>query len=276
MAERRFLTDLPEESALRRQSTVSAITFSIVAHATILVILAFLGLRTAIVDRTQQPPSVAARLVYSHEAGGSSGPKGGEKTPAPPRMAQIVGRRPIVAPAVRPALQPDTTPRPIVQEPLPSIPTTAGIVDVGVREVIGTLAAVRTDGAGPGDQSGPGNGRGGPGCCGGNGNRDGAGEGTDGVEPGNGVSWPRLVREVKPNYTADAMRAQIEGLVELDIVVMPDGSVGSVRIKRSLDSRFGLDAEAIKAVRLWRFDPSRRAGKAVASRVGVELSFTLR
>jgi periplasmic protein TonB len=96
------------------------------------------------------------------------------------------------------------------------------------------------------------------------------------VQPGNGVSWPRLVQEVKPNYTADAMRAQVEGLVELEIVVLPDGSVGRVNIVRSLDGRFGLDAEAIRAVRRWRFDPGRRAGKAVAVRVGVELSFNLR
>ena len=31
----------------------------------------------------------------------------------------------------------------------------------------------------------------------------------------------QLVQEVKPNYTADAMRAQVQGLVELDIVVLP-------------------------------------------------------
>ena len=88
--------------------------------------------------------------------------------------------------------------------------------------------------------------------------------------------WPRLMREVKPNYTADAMRAQVEGLVELEILVLEDGSVGNVRIVRSLDSRFGLDQEAINAVRRWRFDPGRRLGKAVATRVGVELSFNLR
>ena len=90
------------------------------------------------------------------------------------------------------------------------------------------------------------------------------------------MSWPRLVREVKPNYTPDAMRAQVEGMVELEILVLEDGSVGRVNIVRSLDARFGLDQEAINAVRRWRFDPGRRMGKAVATRVGVELSFNLR
>ena len=97
----------------------------------------------------------------------------------------------------------------------------------------------------------------------------------EGLTPGNGVTWPRLVREVKPNYTPDAMRAQVEGMVELEILVLADGSVGRVNIVRSLDARFGLDQEAINAVRRWRFDPGRRSGKAVATRVGVELSFNL-
>jgi protein TonB len=103
------------------------------------------------------------------------------------------------------------------------------------------------------------------------------GIGGDGERPGNGVSWPAAdAGGSKPNYTADAMGAQVEGLVELEILVLEDGSVGNVRIVRSLDSRFGLDQEAINAVRRWRFDPGRRLGKAVATRVGVELSFNLR
>ena len=116
-------------------------------------------------------------------------------------------------------------------------------------------------GDGDGDRLGDGNG--------------GAGEGDE-ATPGNGVSWPELVQEVKPNYTADAMRAQVQGLVELEIVVLP-GRNGRTRAdRRSLDPRFGLDDEAIKAVRRWRFDPGRRLGKAIATRVGVELSFRLR
>ena len=108
------------------------------------------------------------------------------------------------------------------------------------------------------------------------GDTDGPGTGDGEWRPGNGVTWPRLVREVKPNYTPDAMRAQVEGMVELDILVLADGSVGRVNIVRSLDARFGLDQEAINAVRRWRFDPGRRLGKAVATRVAVELSFNLR
>jgi protein TonB len=72
------------------------------------------------------------------------------------------------------------------------------------------------------------------------------------------------------------MHARIEGIVELEIVVRADGSVGNIRLVRSLDARFGLDDEAIKAVRNWRFDPARLAGKPVQVRVPVEVSFGLR
>jgi TonB family protein len=49
-----------------------------------------------------------------------------------------------------------------------------------------------------------------------------------------------------------------------------------VRIVRSLDSVFGLDNEAMKAVRQWRFSPGTRTGEPVAVLVTIELAFTLR
>jgi protein TonB len=93
---------------------------------------------------------------------------------------------------------------------------------------------------------------------------------------GNGVSAPRLIREVKPGYTSDAMRARIQGLVRLQAIVLPDGSIGNARVVRSLDDRFGLDEEAVKAVKQWRFEPGRREGRAVPVIVEIELSFALR
>ena len=81
--------------------------------------------------------------------------------------------------------------------------------------------------------------------------------------PGNGVTLPRVLREVKPQYTSDAMRAKIQGTVLLECVVRPDGSVGDVQVLRSLDPTFGLDQEAIKAaktVALRAGHAARRAG----------------
>ncbi|MCH9011413.1 MAG: energy transducer TonB [Chloroflexi bacterium] len=44
------------------------------------------------------------------------------------------------------------------------------------------------------------------------------------------------------------MRAKVQGTVWLEVVVLPDGSVGDVRVDRSLDRDFGLDAEAVKGL----------------------------
>jgi protein TonB len=87
---------------------------------------------------------------------------------------------------------------------------------------------------------------------------------------------PRLLQEVKPQYTAPAMRAKIQGEVLLECVVQSDGTVGNIRVVRSLDPTFGLDQEAIKAARQWRFAPGTRQGQPVAVLVTIAIAFTLR
>ncbi len=94
--------------------------------------------------------------------------------------------------------------------------------------------------------------------------------------PGNGVSLPQVVKQVGPQYTAEAMRQMIEGKVLLDVVVTSDGSVGDVTVKESLDAVYGLDAEAVKAMKQWQFRPGMKDGKPVAVRIAVEMHFTLK
>ena len=62
----------------------------------------------------------------------------------------------------------------------------------------------------------------------------------------------------------------------MEAVVMPDGSIGEVRIIRSLDRNLGLDEQAIKAVKRWRFRPATRLGKAIPIFVSIEMTFSLR
>lgn len=45
---------------------------------------------------------------------------------------------------------------------------------------------------------------------------------------------------------------------------------------RSLDPTFGLDLQAISAVKLWKFADGTRLGEPVAVRITIELTFTLR
>ena len=85
-----------------------------------------------------------------------------------------------------------------------------------------------------------------------------------------------MLQEVKPNYTADAMRAKVQGSVWLECIVMPDGTVGNISVTRSLDSVFGLDQEAIKAARQWKFVPGMKEGEPVPVLITIELTFTLR
>jgi len=93
-------------------------------------------------------------------------------------------------------------------------------------------------------------------------------------KPGQGVAAPVLVKEFKPQYTAEAMRARVQGAVTLECVVQPDGTVGEARVTKALEP--GLDREAIKAVKQWRFKPGTKDGKAVPVRVTLEMAFTLR
>jgi TonB family protein len=91
-----------------------------------------------------------------------------------------------------------------------------------------------------------------------------------------GVDMPVLIHEVRPNYTAAAMRARIVGIVALEAIVNADGTVGDLRVRRSLDSELGLDDEAIKAARQWHFKPGTRFGQPVPVLVEIEMSFRLK
>ena len=91
-----------------------------------------------------------------------------------------------------------------------------------------------------------------------------------------GVSDPVLTKKVHPRYTREAMQARIEGTIGMDAVVREDGSVGDVTITQSLDDKYGLDAEAVKAMKQWQFKPGTKDEKPVAVVVSVTMSFTLK
>ena len=129
-----------------------------------------------------------------------------------------------------------------------------------------------SDGLGP--NAGPGGDGDGPPRGQGNGRPGGIGDSVRNVGPG--VTTPIVIQQVKPQYTADAMRAKMQGSVWLECIVLADGTVGDVRVTRSLDRQFGLDHEAIAAAKRWRFKPGMANGKPVAVAVTIELTFTLR
>lgn len=97
------------------------------------------------------------------------------------------------------------------------------------------------------------------------------------AHPGDkGLTVPKAVKEVKPQCTRDAMKAKLEGSVTLECVVKTDGTVGDARVVKSLDKSDGLDDEAVRVAKQWRFSPGRKNGKAVPVAVSLEFTYTLK
>src|SRR5262245_24375470 len=53
-----------------------------------------------------------------------------------------------------------------------------------------------------------------------------------------GITAPRMIKSARPNYPPEATRAKVQGRVMMEMVVQPDGTVGEVRVVRSLDRKF--------------------------------------
>jgi protein TonB len=96
--------------------------------------------------------------------------------------------------------------------------------------------------------------------------------------PGNGVTAPILLTPAATAmYSPDAMRRKIQGQVILKAVVLEDGTVDpdSIKVTRSVDPIYGLDAAVVEAVKQWRFKPGMKDGKWVAVRISIEHGFAL-
>jgi TonB family protein len=91
-----------------------------------------------------------------------------------------------------------------------------------------------------------------------------------------GVSTPKVLSTTRPRYTPEAMRAKIQGDVVMQCVVEADGTVGNVRIIKSLDKVYGLDDAAVEAARMYVFEPGTRAGKSIPVVATISVNFTLR
>src|SRR5690348_3089912 len=94
------------------------------------------------------------------------------------------------------------------------------------------------------------------------------------VRPGNGIVAPKLIAPVQPRYTPEAIKAKLQGSVEIEAVILADGRVGDVRVIKSLDKPSGLDDAAIAAAKQWKFTAGTDAnGNAVPVIVTLKLDF---
>ena len=221
-------------------------------------------------------------IIWLSEPGpGGGGGGGGNRMKEPPRQAELPGKDKLTVPVQKaPKLeqqQAKVEPNPVEQLNIPAKELAAALDSLPGAIEAPPGPPTASQGSGSGGGAGTGTGAGiGPGTGSGLGPGSGGGTGGGTYRPGNGVTTPVVLREVKPQYTSDAMRAKVQGSVWLECVVRPDGSVGDVKVLRSLDSTFGLDLEAMKAARQWRFRPGMRLGEPVSVAVIIQLDFTLR
>ncbi|HET9219640.1 MAG TPA: energy transducer TonB [Terriglobia bacterium] len=273
-------TPIEVEDLWSKQRRAPSQMLSIAVHA---LLIGALVLPTYLIFRT--PPMTTTSVTMLHEpvilklppkpgkSGGGGG--GGRRALTPPSKGQLPrgADKQIVPPMVEaknlaPLLAVETTvlvPQLANLVPLPNVPFG------DPTGVAGPLSA------GPGRGGGIGTGEGtgiGPGRGGGVGPGEGGGMGGGAYNVGGGVTEPRLISQVQPEYSDDGRKARIQGTVEVLIIVNADGTVKVESVRKSLG--YGLDQKAIDAVRKWKFAAGRKDGKPVATYVSVLINFSLR
>jgi periplasmic protein TonB len=272
-----------------RSGTVAQLAASIALHLTVVLLLAFIETTSTTDVRrgksiTDQHGLDVRHIVFlapELQPPGGGGGGGGNRRPEPIRRAQAVGTDPITFRVQKRQAAPVTTAAPVAAVPaIPSIvldakPLASGVFDQLGLPTAGVMTGIST---GPGSGGGVGTGSGtgtGPGRGPGFGPGSGGGTGGGIYRAGGAVSAPRVIREVKPRYTAEALRNRIQGSVVLEAVVTDDGCASQIRVVRSLDAG-GLDKEAVDAVAQWQFEPGRLGGTPVNVLVTIVLDFIVR
>jgi TonB family protein len=261
-----------------------ALVVSFAYHAAVVVLILVMyryGPDTAVSAVLPQQPN--SNIIWLSEPGpGGGGGGGGNQMKEPPRKAELPGKDKLTVPVIKqPKMEapqePPKEPTQIAQLNIPALSSAAATESLpgAIEPAPGPPTPSQGSGAGGGAGTGTGSGIG-PGRGSGLGDGFGGGSGGGAYRPGSGVTLPIKLREVKPAYTSDAMRAKVQGTVLLQCVVRPDGTVGDVEIVKSLDPVFGLDQEAVKAAKQWLFRPGTRFGEAVPVLITIELTFTLR
>lgn len=283
--------ELFSEGRHRGRATAVPLVVSTSLHAVAVAAILFVAsLGFAAADERTEPlkDPEPMRLVFLAVPGlGGGGGGGGLKMKAPPPRAERKGIQKIssplparkLPPPMEPPKRPPPPPPPLEARILP--PVMAPIVEkpADKRDVEGVLAKAPdlppSQGPGVGGSVGSGKGSGiGQGDGPGVGEGSGGGTGGGPYRPGSGVEPPRLLREVRADYSDEARRANITGEVVLEIVVRSNGTVGDVKVLRGLP--MGLSDRAIDAVKQWRFAPARMKGTPVDVVVEVGVEFKLR
>ena len=90
---------------------------------------------------------------------------------------------------------------------------------------------------------------------------------------GGAVSAPTLAYQVSPQYTDQAKKAKLNGIVLLNLVVDAQGLPQNVRVVRGVG--MGLDEKAIEAVKQYKFKPAMENGEPVPVQLNMEVNFKI-
>jgi TonB family protein len=101
---------------------------------------------------------------------------------------------------------------------------------------------------------------------------------------GDGVSAPKLVFALDPEFTDQARRKRLGGTVVVALTVDTAGNPQDVRVARSLSQdvskkykqiALGLDDNAVAAVKQYRFEPGQLQGKPVPVEIEVSVNYRI-
>ncbi|HET9531278.1 MAG TPA: energy transducer TonB [Blastocatellia bacterium] len=217
----------------------------------------------------------------------SGGGGGGRKSVTPPSKGQLPKfslTPPIIAPRPEPQLKPPLLPVPETVQVDPRLqPKRDDLMPTGLPTGVpgppspgpgsgGGMGSGDGGGMGSGDGRGVGPGRG----YNMGGGDPGLGTGTDPNRPATDVDTrPMLLNRPRPNYTEEARKNKIQGVVRVRVLIGPDGSVRQVRLVGG-GLPDGLNEEAIRAAYQLRFKAAMKGGRPVAFWQAVDIEFNLR
>lgn len=205
--------------------------------------------------------------------GGGGG--GGEHNPIPAsggklaKTSLIQFTPPSAHPPEMPKLQmtPTIVAMPDIKIPSPNVsnygdPLMKAISDSNGPGGVGGIGTGQGTGVGPGD---------------GNGFGPGLGWNRGGEFPiagADGYGQPACVYCPQPPFSDEAVRAKVQGVVTLALVVQPDGRATDIRVLHGVG--LGLDQKAAETLRTWRFHPAIGPNhQPAAVRMIVEVAFNL-
>src|SRR5438128_3161055 len=260
-----------------------AFVASAIIDVTIVVLLVIASrYQPAVTATALLPEEPNKNIIWLNQPGpGGGGGGGGNRMKEPPRKAELPGKDKITLPISKPPKlemqEAKKEPDPVAQLNIPakSLAAAQDSLPGAIEAPPGPPTLSQGSGSGGGAGTGTGSGVG-PGTGSGLGPGSGGGTGGGVYHLGTGIVSPVPIFQPRPNYTSDAMRAKVQGVVLLECVVRPDGSVSDVQVLRSLDPTFGLDQQAIETARRWKFKPGTRMGEPVTVLITSELTFTLR